>query len=94
MKRTLGRNRGLDDAVLGDGGPLPYLREQIAAKQRAGDLLVDEARFPGVWHMRRVDVAHAPSADIENLGEMVRRRVREQSGIELEWEIKRIGVAD
>jgi UDP-N-acetylmuramate dehydrogenase len=33
----------------------------------------------------------ATAADIENLGEEVRRRVREQNGIELEWEIKRIG---
>jgi UDP-N-acetylmuramate dehydrogenase len=35
----------------------------------------------------------ATAADIETLGEMVRARVRETSGIELEWEIKRIGVA-
>jgi UDP-N-acetylmuramate dehydrogenase len=34
----------------------------------------------------------ASAADIENLGEEVRRRVRETSGVELEWEIKRIGV--
>jgi UDP-N-acetylmuramate dehydrogenase len=30
--------------------------------------------------------------DIEALGEEVRRRVKEQSGVELHWEIKRIGV--
>jgi UDP-N-acetylmuramate dehydrogenase len=35
----------------------------------------------------------ATAADIEGLGEEVRRRVREHSGVELEWEIKRIGVA-
>jgi UDP-N-acetylmuramate dehydrogenase len=35
----------------------------------------------------------ASAADIETLGETVRSRVRETSGIELEWEIKRIGVA-
>jgi UDP-N-acetylmuramate dehydrogenase len=35
----------------------------------------------------------ATAADIEGLGEEVRRRVREQSGVALEWEIKRIGVA-
>jgi len=34
----------------------------------------------------------ASAADIETLGEMVRLRVRETSGVELEWEIKRIGV--
>jgi UDP-N-acetylmuramate dehydrogenase len=35
----------------------------------------------------------ATAADIENLGETVRRKVKENSGIELEWEIKRIGIA-
>jgi UDP-N-acetylmuramate dehydrogenase len=35
----------------------------------------------------------ATSAEIEELGETVRRRVREATGVMLEWEIKRIGVA-
>jgi UDP-N-acetylmuramate dehydrogenase len=34
----------------------------------------------------------ATAADIETLGETVRKRVKENSGVELEWEIKRIGV--
>ncbi|WP_336487819.1 UDP-N-acetylmuramate dehydrogenase [Methylobacterium nigriterrae] len=34
----------------------------------------------------------ATAADIEGLGEAVRRRVRETSGIELHWEIRRIGI--
>jgi UDP-N-acetylmuramate dehydrogenase len=33
----------------------------------------------------------ATAADIESLGEEVRRRVRESSGIALEWEIRRLG---
>jgi UDP-N-acetylmuramate dehydrogenase len=33
----------------------------------------------------------ATAAEIEGLGEEVRRRVREMSGVELEWEIKRVG---
>jgi UDP-N-acetylmuramate dehydrogenase len=35
----------------------------------------------------------ATAADIEGLGEEVRRRVRDTSGVELEWEIKRVGLA-
>jgi UDP-N-acetylmuramate dehydrogenase len=35
----------------------------------------------------------ARAADIEALGEEVRQRVRQNSGVELDWEIKRIGVA-
>jgi UDP-N-acetylmuramate dehydrogenase len=34
----------------------------------------------------------ATADEIEALGEEVRRRVRETSGVELEWEIKRVGV--
>ncbi|MEI7609773.1 MAG: UDP-N-acetylenolpyruvoylglucosamine reductase, partial [Rhodospirillaceae bacterium] len=39
-----------------------------------------------------LNLGEASAADIEGLGEEVRRRVFETSGIELEWEIKRIGV--
>lgn len=35
----------------------------------------------------------ASSADIEALGEEVRRRVKEKSGVTLEWEIQRVGNA-
>jgi UDP-N-acetylmuramate dehydrogenase len=40
-----------------------------------------------------LNLGSATAADIENLGEIVRKRVKEHSGVELEWEIKRIGVA-
>jgi UDP-N-acetylmuramate dehydrogenase len=33
----------------------------------------------------------ATAADLENLGEELRRRVREEKGVALEWEIRRIG---
>jgi UDP-N-acetylmuramate dehydrogenase len=39
-----------------------------------------------------VNLGSATAADIETLGETVRARVKEHSGVELEWEIKRIGV--
>jgi UDP-N-acetylmuramate dehydrogenase len=40
-----------------------------------------------------INTGSATAADIETLGETVRRRVLEASGIELRWEIRRIGVA-
>jgi UDP-N-acetylmuramate dehydrogenase len=40
-----------------------------------------------------LNLGGATAAEIEELGETVRRRVKETSGVELEWEIKRIGVA-
>ena len=39
-----------------------------------------------------INTGEATAADLENLGEEVRRRVKENSGIDLEWEIKRLGV--
>jgi UDP-N-acetylmuramate dehydrogenase len=40
-----------------------------------------------------INLGNATAADIETLGETVRARVKAHSGIALEWEIKRIGVA-
>jgi UDP-N-acetylmuramate dehydrogenase len=39
-----------------------------------------------------INTGDATAHDIEMLGETVRTRVKENSGIELQWEIKRIGV--
>ncbi len=39
-----------------------------------------------------INLGNASAGDIETLGETVRRRVKENSGVDLEWEIKRIGV--
>ena len=39
-----------------------------------------------------INTGNATAAEIEALGEMVRKRVLDKSGIELAWEIKRIGV--
>jgi UDP-N-acetylmuramate dehydrogenase len=38
-----------------------------------------------------INTGEATSADIETLGEEVRRRVRESQGVTLEWEIQRVG---
>ena len=39
-----------------------------------------------------INEGEATAADIEKLGETVRARVQETSGVELEWEIKRLGI--
>jgi UDP-N-acetylmuramate dehydrogenase len=64
--------------------------------------LVDEAGCRGltIGHAKvselhsnfLINVDGATAADIETLGETVRERVKAHSGVELEWEIKRIGV--
>ena len=40
-----------------------------------------------------INTGDATATDLENLGEEVRKRVKAQSGVTLEWEIKRVGVA-
>ena len=39
-----------------------------------------------------INTGTATSSDIEALGDEVRRRVKDNSGVELEWEIQRVGV--
>lgn len=41
-----------------------------------------------------INTGNATGHDIETLGEMVRTRVKANSGIELHWEIKRIGISE
>jgi UDP-N-acetylmuramate dehydrogenase len=38
-----------------------------------------------------INTGNATAADLEDLGEEVRARVKAKSGVTLEWEIKRIG---
>jgi UDP-N-acetylmuramate dehydrogenase len=65
--------------------------------------LIDQAGCRGLMHAAAqvsekhcnffINTGDATAGDIEALGEEVRARVKEKFGIELEWEIKRVGVA-
>nr|WP_239987389.1 UDP-N-acetylmuramate dehydrogenase [Sphingosinithalassobacter portus] len=55
---------------------------------RIGDAQVSEKHTNFLLNLDK-----ATSADIEALGEEVRTRVKANSGIELEWEIQRVGVS-
>ena len=39
-----------------------------------------------------INTGEATARDIETLGETVRARVKQHSGVDLQWEIKRIGI--
>jgi UDP-N-acetylmuramate dehydrogenase len=56
-------------------------------------LVVGDAQVSEMHCNFLINRGKATAADIETLGETVRARVKENSGVELEWEIKRIGVA-
>ncbi len=56
-------------------------------------LRVGGAHMSGMHCNFLINDGNAAAADIERLGELVRERVLAHSGIALEWEIKRIGIA-
>ena len=55
-------------------------------------LMVGDAKVSEMHCNFLINEGNATGADIETLGEAVRARVEETSGIELEWEIKRLGI--
>jgi UDP-N-acetylmuramate dehydrogenase len=55
---------------------------------RVGDAQVSEMHCNFL-----INLGNATAAEIETLGETVRQRVKNNSGVDLEWEIKRVGVA-
>jgi UDP-N-acetylmuramate dehydrogenase len=56
-------------------------------------LVVGDAQVSELHCNFLINRGNATAADIESLGEMVRKRVFDNSGVTLEWEIKRIGIA-
>jgi UDP-N-acetylmuramate dehydrogenase len=56
-------------------------------------LVIGDAQVSEMHCNFLINRGNATATEIEALGEEVRRRVRETSGVELEWEIKRIGVS-
>jgi UDP-N-acetylmuramate dehydrogenase len=56
-------------------------------------LLVGDAQVSELHCNFLINRGNATAHDIETLGETVRKRVKETSGVTLDWEIKRIGVA-
>jgi UDP-N-acetylmuramate dehydrogenase len=57
-------------------------------------LVVGDAQVSELHCNFLINRGSATAADIETLGETVRTRVKETSGVDLEWEIKRIGSAE
>jgi UDP-N-acetylmuramate dehydrogenase len=55
-------------------------------------LAVGDAKVSEMHCNFLINEGNATGGDLETLGETVRARVKETSGVELEWEIKRLGI--
>jgi UDP-N-acetylmuramate dehydrogenase len=73
--------------------PLPAKAWQVIDAAGCRGLTIGGAQVSEKHCNFLLNLGTATSADIEALGEEVRRRVREHSGVELEWEIQRVGVS-
>ena len=66
---------------------------QLVDRAGCRGLVVGDAQVSEMHCNFLINRGRATAAEIEALGDEVRRRVREMSGIDLSWEIRRIGVA-
>jgi UDP-N-acetylmuramate dehydrogenase len=65
---------------------------QLVDEAGCRGLKVGDAQVSELHSNFLINLGHASASDIETLGETVRARVQEHSGVALEWEIKRIGI--
>ncbi len=73
--------------------PLPKKAWEVVDAAGCRGLQQGEAQVSQKHCNFLLNLGSATSADIEALGEEVRLRVRQHSGVELEWEIQRVGIS-
>jgi UDP-N-acetylmuramate dehydrogenase len=72
--------------------PPGYKSWQLIDEAGCRGLILGQAQVSEKHCNFLINTGDATAADIEGLGEEVRARVKAKSGVELEWEIKRVGV--
>lgn len=72
--------------------PKPLSAWKVIDAAGCRGLVVGDAQVSEMHCNFLINRGKASAADIENLGEEVRRRVKAHSGVELRWEIRRVGV--
>ena len=66
---------------------------ELIKKSGCADLQINGAKVSEKHCNFLINTGTATAADIENLGETIIQKVKEQTSITLEWEIKRMGIA-
>jgi UDP-N-acetylmuramate dehydrogenase len=80
------------EQILTAGLPEGTKTWQLIDKVGGRGLMIGGAQMSEKHCNFMINTGEATAEDLENLGEEIRRRVREEFGIELRWEIKRIGL--
>ena len=84
---------GIAEVRVEDAGARAVERGIVVVAAGCRGLELGDAQVSELHCNFLINLGGASAADIENLGEAVRARVKAHSGVDLEWEIKRIGVA-
>lgn len=71
--------------------PLPHKAWELIDQAGCRGLMIGQAQMSEKHCNFMLNLGGARAADLEQLGEIVRQKVQEQSGIDLEWEIIRLG---
>jgi len=72
--------------------PWGYKAWQLVDEAGCRGLRIGGAQVSDAHTNFLINTGDATAAELERLGEEVRRRVMENSGVELKWEIRRLGV--
>ncbi len=89
--------READQPVRGKTGgstfknPLPHRAWELIDQAGCRGLTINDAQMSEKHCNFMLNLNAATACDLESLGEKVRKQTKEKSGIDLEWEIKRIG---
>jgi UDP-N-acetylmuramate dehydrogenase len=73
--------------------PLGHKAWELVDRAGCRGLRIGDAQVSEKHTNFLLNLGAASAAEIEELGEEVRRRVKADSGVDLEWEIQRVGVA-
>ena len=88
LRSKTGGSTFKNPAVTGSGGKKAW---QLVDEAGCRGLTMGDAQVSEKHCNFLINQGHATSAEIEGLGEEVRRRVAQKTGVSLEWEIKRVG---
>jgi len=90
-QRNAAQPHGIKTAGSTFKNPEGYAAWKLIQEIDGQKLQVGDAKMSEKHANFMVNIGNAKAKDLEDLGEMIRKKVMEKSGVNLEWEVKRIG---